>query len=480
MSPVPLYSRHRYTLRFKFIVSLGSVLAFSLGVIFYWMFLQAKANTLSQLDRQAKALLQQIVITRSWVADHGGLFLLQRQGVLGNPLLPGTEIMDQKGNTYVFRNPAMITREISEYASREGLYQFRLTSLKLKNPANIPSFFEKQALLEFQEKGFEKSKEGLSSIGVEGSQPVYQRIIPLRVEQSCLECHVEQGYTVGEIRGGLSAVLPMDEAYAAIHRSRNSFLFASFSIICLVLGMVYLLLWKMVLQPVDSLKNVAERLIAGEYNVRASVKSGDELESFAQAFNKMTFRLKTGYEGAIKSLVAAMDARDPYTKGHTERVAKHSRAIGKKMGFSKTELDELELGAILHDIGKIGISDSLLNKAFALEADELNLMETHVKEGAKIINAADFLLSALPAILYHHERLDGKGYPQGISGENIPMIARIIAVADSFDAMTTDRPYRKALSAYEAVEEIEKNVETQFDPGVVSAFRNVYESKKAN
>lgn len=151
-----------------------------------------------------------------------------------------------------------------------------------------------------------------------------------------------------------------------------------------------------------------------------------------------------------------MDARDPYTKGHTERVARYSKEIAIEMGFNEEELDELDLGATLHDIGKIGISDLLLNKTDTLNQTEIHIMETHVKEGAKIINDAHFLLSALPAILYHHERLDGKGYPMGIRGDDLPVIARIIAVADTFDAMTTDRPYRNALPPEKTLEEIEK------------------------
>lgn len=466
------------TLRFKFIIYLGSVLSVSIGVIFYAMFLQSKSNSYNQLERQARVLLQQVIITRMWVADHGGLFFRQLEGVEENPWLPGTKVLDHKGKSYVFRNPAMVTREISEYAEKVGLYRFKLTSMNFKNPDNKPTEFEKKGLILFQQEGYEKWKDGISIVNLQEGSPLYQRIVPLRVKTPCLDCHADQEYEVGDIGGGLSVIIPIDETVNAINRSRHTFLLASVLIISLVLGMVYLMLQKMVLKPVDSLRIVAERLIAGEYSIQAQVKTGDEMESFSHAFNKMTFQLKKGYEGTIKALVAAMEARDPYTKGHTERVARYSKEIATEMGFTEEELDELDLGATLHDIGKIGISDLLLNKTDPLNATERQIMEKHVKEGEKIINDAHFLVSALPAILYHHERLDGKGYPLGIHGDDLPIVARIIAVADTFDAMTTDRPYRKALPPEKALEEIEKNAGTQFDPDVVTTFQNVFRAGK--
>jgi len=422
------------------------------------------------LDQQASALLQQIIITRSWVADHGGLFVAQGQGVEANPFLPDTDIKDQQGKTYHFRNPAMVTREISEYANTLGLYKFRLTSLKLKNPANKPLPFEQEALIYFQEKGYETTKTGLADEGYDKGAIVYRRIIPLLVEESCLECHAEQKYSVGDIRGGLSVFIPMADANRTIKIYGIILILSGAGIISLVSGVIYVLLKMMVLKPVDHLHHVAQRLIDGEYNVKARLTTGDEFEAFAYAFNKMNDRLKKGYEGTIKALVAAVDARDPYTKGHTARVAFYSVAIAKEMGIKDEELADIELGAILHDIGKIGVGDEILSKSTPLVGEEIQKMETHPQKGAVIIDKADFLRCAIPAILYHHERTDGKGYPKALKGDEIPLEARIIAVADAFDAMTTDRPYSKALRAEEAVQEIKKQSGKQFDIEVVRAF----------
>ncbi len=465
------------TLRLKFILYLGGILSVSLGALFLWTYTQARQSILDQVDQQARILLQQVVITRAWVSDHGGLFVPQRPGVEANPLLPNSQIVDQQGHTYMMRNPALVTREISAYAEAAGLYRFRLTSLKLKNPANAPLAFEKRALELFQRQGFARSRDGMAVQLLDQERPVYCRIVPLQVLQSCLECHQDQGYRVGEIRGGLSVIIPMDQALAAMARSRDSFIWAGLTIMGLVLATVYLLLRQMVLKPVDHLHAVATRLMAGEYAVTAELTTGDELEAFARTFNTMTATIQEGYTGALKALIAAMDARDSYTRGHTGRVAAYSVAIARTLGLSPGMIAEVEIGAILHDVGKIGISDAILRKPTPLDREETATMEAHVQAGAMIVKDADFLLCALPAILHHHERLDGRGYPEGLRGEALPLIARIISVSDTFDAMTSDRPYRKGLSAQEAMAEIERHSGTQFDPWVVAAFKEVWQEE---
>ncbi|MBA3013343.1 MAG: DUF3365 domain-containing protein [Proteobacteria bacterium] len=462
-----------HTLRLKFVLYLGSILAVCLGGLFFWTYALARLNILDQVDQQARTLLLQVVITRAWVADHGGLFVMKRPGEVENLMLPKSHIVDQEGQTYLMRNPALVTREISAYAEEAGLYRFRLTSLKLKNPENAPLEFEKEALEFFERQGYDNSKDGVAFQRLDRDRPVYCRIVPLQITASCLECHQDQGYRIGEVRGGLSVIIPMDKALAAMDRSRNSFILAGVGIMGLVLSAVYLFLRQMVLKPVDHLRAVANRLVAGEYIAIAQVTTGDELEAFAHAFNTMTTTIKEGYVGALKSLTAALDARDSYTRGHTGRVATYSIAIARAMGLSDARISEVEIGAILHDVGKIGISDAILRKPTPLTLDETATMEAHVTAGAKIVNDANFLLCALPAILHHHERLDGKGYPEGLQGEELPLIARIIAVADTFDAMTTDRPYRQGLSREEALAEIERHSGTQFDPQVVATFAKI-------
>ncbi|MEE9524245.1 MAG: HD domain-containing phosphohydrolase [Thermodesulfovibrionales bacterium] len=465
------------TVKLKFLLYMGTVVTIFVAAVFYWMFQQSKSGVLAQIDRQAVTLLQQVIIMRSWVADHGGLYVERRTDVEENPFLPGTNITDSKGKVYVFRPPAIVTRELSEYADVAGLYRFRLTSLKLRNPANAPLPFEKKALLQFENKDYDDIKEGIASEATEEGTRFYRRIVPLRTEEACLECHADQGYKVGDIRGGLSVIIPMTAAMETIERNRISLMLTWFGIICLISGVIYFLLKRMVLKPVDHLQNVAHRLINGEYAVKARLSTGDEFEELADAFNKMTDRLKKGYEGTIRSLVAATEARDPYIQGHTERVSTYAVGIAKEIGLTSDEINDVTLGATLHDIGKIGVADAILGKSTSLTEKERHEMETHVQKGTDIIHEADFLLHALPAIQYHHERPDGRGYPGGVKMKDLPLIARIIAVADSYDAMTTDRPYRKGMADEEAMKELEKRSGTQFDADVVKAFRSLHDKK---
>lgn len=181
---------------------------------------------------------------------------------------------------------------------------------------------------------------------------------------------------------------------------------------------------------------------------------------------------------SIKALAETIDAKDPYTHGHVERVTKDALAIATEMGLSKTERRFIEVGSILHDIGKIGVKDSVLTKPAQLTSEEKELFDQHPDIGSRIMKPISQLENVIPLIRHHHESYDGTGYPDRLKGEEIPLGARIIAVADTFDAMTSDRPYRKALPQSAAKQEINKLSGKQFDPKVVTAFNTVYEKGK--
>jgi HD-GYP domain-containing protein (c-di-GMP phosphodiesterase class II) len=165
------------------------------------------------------------------------------------------------------------------------------------------------------------------------------------------------------------------------------------------------------------------------------------------------------------------------TKEHADRIGQFSTIIGKRLSLSQDDLDRLRLFALLHDIGKIGISDQILNKPAALDEDELALMRTHPEIGYRIAMASPELATIADLILAHHERWDGEGYPNHIAGEKIPLLSRILAVTDAYDAMTEDRVYRKALTREKAMEEIKKNSGTQFDPHIASVFLEILEQE---
>ena len=180
--------------------------------------------------------------------------------------------------------------------------------------------------------------------------------------------------------------------------------------------------------------------------------------------------LEMSYFSTVKALARAIEVKDPYTYGHSERVTEYAMVIGKKLDLSEWDLRNLKYAAALHDIGKLGISGHILNKPGALSEDEFVHIKTHPQMGDSIMEPVSFLKEPREIILHHHERWDGNGYPEGLKGNKIPLGARILSVADSFEAMMSDRPYRKALDLQDAIKEIEDNVGTQFDAVVVTAF----------
>lgn len=189
-------------------------------------------------------------------------------------------------------------------------------------------------------------------------------------------------------------------------------------------------------------------------------------------------KLNTLFKNTIISIIRAVDARDKYTAGHSKRVVEISLMIGKTLNMDDKSLEKLELAALFHDIGKLGIPESILNKPDSLTQLEYEKIKEHPSIGESIINQIEALEDILPIIRHHHEKFSGDGYPDGLSGENIPLESRIIALADAFDAMTTDRPYRKALSFEEALEEIKNNSSTQFDTSIVNSFFSIEEELK--
>jgi len=185
--------------------------------------------------------------------------------------------------------------------------------------------------------------------------------------------------------------------------------------------------------------------------------------------------LQMSYLEAIKALANAVEARDQYTRGHTERVTVLADLIAVKLGWPEQKRAELKMGCTLHDIGKIGVPDAILNKPSPLSPEERQRMEVHPHLGAKILEGIDYLKPAIPYILYHHERFDGTGYPHGLSGEDIPIEGRLLAVVDTYDAIVSDRPYRRGASPEMAVAELTRFRGRQFDPAVVDVLISVWE-----
>jgi putative nucleotidyltransferase with HDIG domain len=236
--------------------------------------------------------------------------------------------------------------------------------------------------------------------------------------------------------------------------------------------------------PVRSLAASTRAISRGEFHQRSPVRGALEISQLAENFNKMAGdieeyieRLKEAAEenrelfiGSIRMLAAAIDEKDPYTRGHSGRVAKYSTLIGRELGLSDQDLDTLRISALLHDVGKIGVEDRVLKKPGALTQEEFALMKQHTVKGANIMRPVSQLKEMLPGIELHHEHMDGRGYPYGLQGPQIPLMARIIGVADTLDAMTTNRPYQSAMDLDFALQKIKTLTGTKFDGVVVNAL----------
>ena len=201
-----------------------------------------------------------------------------------------------------------------------------------------------------------------------------------------------------------------------------------------------------------------------------------QLEIKTRELERVNAELRKANMDSVKALAEAIEAKDAYTEGHCKRVSIYARGIARHLSFSKDDLEVLEYATFLHDIGKIGIAEALLNKPGPLTPEEYNAVKEHPLIGARIVRGIEFLRNTLDVILFHHERFDGKGYPQGLRGEEIPITARIAAVADAYDAMRRERPYRKARTLQQALETLRSEQSTQFDPKIVDLFitHNVY------
>lgn len=265
-----------------------------------------------------------------------------------------------------------------------------------------------------------------------------------------------------------------------------------FAIILLLGITMSIFLSSFLTRPIQELSTGVAELKDGKRSRPLRIYSRDELGRLTEDFNEMTALitsqrdrlskyaqdLEEAYVSTVRVLSAAIDARDHYTLGHSLRVAQISVLLGKEMGLNPEECEEIEIACLFHDVGKIKIPDSILLKKGNLSASERQEMMRHTEYGAEILSKAPSLLKYIPAVRFHHEWYDGTGYPDGLSGDKIPLIAAIISVVDVFDAMTSDRPHRKALSEEKALRQIISLSGKQFHPGLIEAFIRIVEKHK--
>lgn len=281
---------------------------------------------------------------------------------------------------------------------------------------------------------------------------------------------------IPELKGVQFVVFRRAEAMSAAARRE-----AQFDTIALILLALSLLagifLAQSIAQPIKVLVEAARLLQEGQIPSLPPTHRRDELGVLQSTFREMATAIQSSQEqlrqehlSTIQVLAAAVDAKDRYTQGHSQRVAHYAVELAQCLGYTEAKLERLFITGTLHDIGKIGVPDSVLHKPGPLTPEERSQMEQHPVLGELILKEVPQLADTLPGVRHHHERWDGKGYPDGLAGEAIPFEARILALADTFDAMTSDRPYRRGMSYERALEEIERCAGTQFDPELAPIF----------
>jgi HD-GYP domain-containing protein (c-di-GMP phosphodiesterase class II) len=311
------------------------------------------------------------------------------------------------------------------------------------------------------------------------------------------EFAVREGHNSVEMLGTYSPVTAFDwavvvqkpqlEAYRGVYEMQRTARLLALLAVLLSIG-VSIFAARRITNPLQVLTQSGRALARGDFSQRVHLRSRTEIGELAETFNTMSQELEQFVEdlkraaeenralflGSIQMLAGAVDEKDPYTRGHSDRVTRYSLMIGKEMNLDAAFMETLQISAQLHDVGKIGIEDLILKKPGALTAEEFEVMKTHTTKGANILRPVTQLAEMLPGIELHHEALDGRGYPYGLKGDQIPLLARVIAVADTFDALTTNRPYQHAHTSEEALKIIQNLAGKRLHPDPVAALLAVY------
>ncbi len=413
--------------KYLFFLTRGLYISWTLLLLLVFIIIVERTYTYAKYIaiQEAKTSVNKDLAYRTWVASHGGVYVPVDKRTQPNPYLSHIKDRDftALGKKYTLMNPAYtLSQMMHDYTKLYGV-KTHITSKKLLNPKNKPDEWETLALNKIERS--RKQYYELSDIGDEA----YMRLMnPLVTKKSCLKCHAFQGYKVGDIRGGVSVAIPMKPLYKDALKSS------------LLVGGLFLIIW---------LAGIA--II--HYFIKKTYKYIDEQEEM--------------YEQYIYGLVSIVEKRDTYTAGHSTRVADYAERIAKAMGISQERIHILHRAGMLHDIGKIAIPDSVFLKPSKLTQEEYKLIQEHVIMSYEILNKISLFDDIKEIVRDHHEHYDGSGYPRGLRGDETPILAQILTLADSFDAMTTDRIYKGRKSVQEALDEIERLSGKQFNPEIV-------------
>jgi len=321
----------------------------------------------------------------------------------------------------------------------------------------------------------------------EASRQIQSALVPFTAEFDGEQYEMIGAYSTADFGKdfvfGVVAMQDESKALASVGEMRRQTWMISlvFALLALLVGSVFA---RRLTVPLLKLVAAAKNIAAGDLSNRVETTNLTEIGTLGETFNLMSDKLEEHianlakaaeenhelFVGTVKALAAAIDGKDKYTRGHSERVSRISVAIGQRLGMTEEEAETLRISALLHDVGKIAVNDTILNKPTALTDEEFEVMKTHPKAGYKIMAQIPAMKNYLPGIYMHHEMINGAGYPQGLKGAEIPLQARVISVADTFDAMTIDRPYQKGFSLEDSLNRIKSFVGTRYDGKVVEAL----------
>ncbi|MGD9589602.1 MAG: HD domain-containing phosphohydrolase [Pyrinomonadaceae bacterium] len=368
--------------------------------------------------------------------------------------------------------------------SEEQLWAAGHPIIFVVNQAGETVFHPDQALVD--------SQRSLSELKIvdewqQSNRQIQSGLVPFSAEYGGNRYDMIGAYSTARLGPGLNlGVITMQDERKALAsvgemRSQTWMISLAFAFFAMLVGSIAA---RTLTAPLLKLSAAAEKIAGGDLSTRVETRNVTEIGTLGSSFNVMSDKLEEHiarlakaatenrelFVGTVKALAAAIDGKDKYTRGHSERVARISVGIGKQMGLPADELETLRISALLHDVGKIAIDDNILKKPAALTDEEFEIMKTHPQKGFKIMSQIPAMKDFLPGMYMHHEMVNGKGYPQGLKDEEIPLQAKIVSVADTFDAMTIDRPYQKGMLLPDALERIKSFVGTRYDAAVVEAL----------
>jgi signal transduction histidine kinase len=410
----------KISLSLKFIIGTAIVLTTAMSISIHFISQKHKSLIIEQLDIQARTLFSQIVLTRKWIADHGGIFVEKYPWKNPSPYLTVPEIVDVMGNKYIKESPAMVTKELADYARDNGAYFFNITSLKLLNSENAPDAFEREALTAFNN-GLTTE---ISKTENMGNLNFYRYIAPLYIEESCLECHKHQGYATGDVRGAISVSIPMDYALSMLRSEKKTLIAGSVATISILMIVLFIMMKELVLRPVKELKTSIEDFSKGQSSETSIIRTGDELQDLSSSFIEMSNSLREYHTSLQMKIHRATKSFEEANVRLAELNEKKSDFIAKISHELRTPMTSIK-GAMDYISARL----PMISKNDKDTGDLMEFLDVIRKNADRLIRMVNDTLDL--------ERIESGMFDLHL--DQVDMVALIKEVILSFQSMATER-----------------------------------------